>query len=46
MKGDADDAASLVLGALTNNAVGAASFEAKFPPCACAAEEAACLALW
>jgi hypothetical protein len=45
VKCDNGDAASLVLGTLTNSGVGAASFEANFPCCACAAEEAACLAL-
>ncbi len=46
VKRDAGDAASLVLGTLTNNAVEAASFEANYPPCACAAEKTACLMLW
>ncbi len=40
------DAASLVLGTLRKNNAGVASFECNFPPCACAAADATCLALW
>jgi hypothetical protein len=42
VKHEDDGNVSLVLGNLTVNATGVASFEANFPPCARAAEEAAC----